>query len=265
MGGAERSKRQRQQDANKNKAAAAKAVAAARGANKDRRNIIIGVVGILVVAAIVIVAVTLKSKEVDKNKLEAIGVAKAASEYQATVGDDGVITAGKPDAKVKVDVWEDFICPACGEFEKRDNAQIDKALAEGKLQVRYHIVNMLDRSSVPAGYSTLAGNATLAAAKAGKFADYHSSLFNSQPREGSEGYTADQLINLGQRIGITGDQFANDVRNSTYTSKVTANYDAVKEQPWYKGTPTVRSGDTSIDVLKDGQWLDKLLNGAANS
>lgn len=258
MGGAQRNQRQRQQNQSK-KAAGAKAVAAARGAGKDRRNMIIGICAVLVVAIVVIVGVTLKSREVDQSKLESIGAVHASSEYTTKVADDGTIVAGKDDAKVKIDIYEDFICPVCGTFEGRDKDKINKAIADGKLQVSYRIVNMLDPNSSPAGYSSLAGNATIAAAKAGKFDDYHASLFASQPAEGKAGWTNDQLANLGLRLGITDPQFANDVKNGTYTPKVQAQYDKVKTQPWYKGTPTVRNGDTSVDVLGDTQWLDKLL------
>jgi protein-disulfide isomerase len=258
VGGAQRN--QRQQSQHRNKAAGAKAVAAARGAGNDRRNLIIGICVVLVVAIVVIVGVTLKSREADQNKLEAIGAQHASSEYTTTVSDDGTIVAGKIDAKVKIDVYEDFICPVCGTFEGRDKDKINKAIVDGKLQVNYRIVNMLDPNSNPAGYSSLAGNATIAAAKAGKFDDYHASLFASQPGEGKAGWTNDQLANLGLRLGITDPQFANDVKNGTYTPKVQAQYDKVKTQSWYKGTPTVRNGDTSIDVLGDTQWLDKLLN-----
>ncbi|MBV8931154.1 MAG: thioredoxin domain-containing protein [Kutzneria sp.] len=249
-------RKQRQQG--KNKGSGSNAVAAARGASNDRRNLLIGVGAVLLVAIVVIVGITIKSNQIDQDKLAAIGAEHASSEYTAVLQDDSTVLAGNNNAKIKLDIYEDFICPVCGQFEQGDGAQVEKAIADGSIQVRYHMLNMLQ----PDGYSLRAANAAAAAAKAGKFADFHNSLYKHEPDENTTGYTNDQLINLGQRLGITGDQFTNEVKSGTYNSKVQADLDEAKKQRWFGGTPTVRSGDTTYDVLKDPQWLDKLLNGA---
>ncbi|MDT8913719.1 thioredoxin domain-containing protein [Amycolatopsis sp. PS_44_ISF1] len=232
---------------------------AAANPGRRRRTLVIGI-GVVLVAAAAIVVLTLKNSRADQHQVDAIAVQRAGGHYSATVSADGTIVAGPDEATTKLDVYEDFLCPVCGRFEKQYGAQIDTAITVGALQVRYHIVNMLDANSAPAGYSTRAANAAIAAAEAGMFADYRTSLFGSQPVEGKSGWTDDQLIDLGRRLGIRGDRFARDVTTGAYRNLTTAQFDRVKTLDWYKGTPTVRNGDTTIDVLGDPQWLDKQLH-----
>lgn len=248
----------------RNKANAARAVAAARGARNDRRNIVIGTAVVIVVAIAVIVGVVLNSRSSTPppaSGADAIGVTKAASEYTTTVGDDGTVIAGKDTAKATIDVYEDFTCPYCGDLEKQSAAQIAKAVADGKLRVRYHLLNILDRNTNPPGYSLLAANAAIAAAKQGQFADFHASLYAQQPKEGGAGYTKEQLISLGKRLGITAAQFTTDVNSGAYNNLVTQQVTTASGPPVnLQGTPTVLNGSTDLKALQDPQWLDKLLN-----
>lgn len=252
------------QQQNQRKANAAKAVAAARGARNDRRNIAIGVVAVIVVAVAVIAGVILTTQQSAPpvaTGADAIKITKSGSEYPATVGDDGTVIAGKDTAKVKVDLYEDFTCPYCRELETASGAQMAKAVADGQLQVRYHLLNILDGNTNPPGYSLLAANAAIAAAKQGKFADYHASLYAQQPKEGGAGYTSEQLISLGKRLGITAAQFSDDVTKGSYNDLVKKQVTTASAPPVnLQGTPTVRQGSTDIPALQDPQWLDKLLN-----
>ncbi|HEY0495886.1 MAG TPA: thioredoxin domain-containing protein [Kutzneria sp.] len=257
MGAAQNNKR------DKNKANAARAVAAARGARNDRRNIIIGTAAVVVVAIAVIVGVVLNTRQSapPANGADAIGVTRAASAYTATVGDDGTVIAGPDSAKATIDVYEDFTCPYCGDLEKQSAAQIAKAVADGKLRVRYHLLDILDNNTNPPGYSLLAANAAIAAAKQGKFADFHASLYAQQPKEGGAGYTNEQLISLGKRLGITAAQFTTDVNNGAYNNLVKQQVTTASAPPVnLQGTPTVLNGSTDLKALQDPQWLDKLLN-----
>ncbi|MFI9387514.1 DsbA family protein [Kutzneria sp. NPDC052558] len=248
----------------RNKANAARAVAAARGARNDRRNIAIGVVAVIVVAVAVIAAViitTQQSAPPAASGTDGIKITNSSSQYTTTVGDDGTVIGGPDTAKVKIDVYEDFTCPYCGELETASGAQMAKAMADGQLQVKYHLLNILDANTKPAGYSTLAANAAIAAAKQGKFADFHASLYAAQPKEGGPGYTNDQLISLGKRLGITAPQFADDVNKGAYNNLVTQQVTTASAPPVnLQGTPTVMQGTTAIQALQDPQWLDKLLN-----
>ena len=272
MGAAQNNKRNQHNKANagqnpkrdRDKANAARAVAAARGARNDRRNIAIGVVAVIVVAVAVIAAVVLTSQQSTPpvaTGADAIKITNASSAYTATVAADGTVIAGKDSAKVKIDVYEDFTCPYCGELETASGAQMAKAMADGQLQVKYHLLNILDPNTKPAGYSLLAANAAIAAAKQGKFADFHASLYAQQPKEGGPGYTNAQFLSLGKRLGITAPQFTDDVNKGAYNDLVKKQVTTASAPPVnLQGTPTVLQGTTDLQALQDPQWLDKLLN-----
>src|SRR3954451_17920104 len=99
------------------------------------------------------------------------------------------VPAGPSSAPVTVAVYEDFMCPFCGDFEAASRSALQKAVDAGKVQVRYHVLNFLDGRSTT-DYSTRAANAYAAVlddsgpAAAKRF---HDLLFENQPEEGSAG------------------------------------------------------------------------------
>ena len=138
---------------------------------------------------------------------------------------------------VVVDLYEDFMCPVCDQFETQTGATIKQLLSEKKITVRYHPVSILDRASNGTQYSTRAAGAAAAAAVAGKFVEYHDVLYANQPAEGSDGLTDARLIELDRSVGL-GDAFATAVDDRTYdawVTKVTETFSA----RGYTGTPTI--------------------------
>jgi protein-disulfide isomerase len=138
---------------------------------------------------------------------------------------------------VVVDIYEDFMCPICHEFENQTGPTIKQLVTAKKTTVRYHPVAILDRSSNGTQYSTRAAGAAAAAAEGGKFTEYHDVLFANQPEENSDGLTNAKLIELGKSVGL-GDAFATAVTDKTYDAwagKVTDTFSA----RGYNGTPTI--------------------------
>lgn len=178
-----------------------------------------------------------------------------------------VVVSGSDTAPVTIDVYADFLCPVCGQFEHQYGAQIEQKVAQGQLRVRTHMLPMLSKQSDPPGYSLDSANAALLAADAGKFPAYHDSLFAHQPEEGKRGYSKDQLIQLGRDLGITDPAFAEGVRNGTYDQQLNAELERVVNDPALHqdfgngqkgfGTPTVVANG-SIVTLDQG-WLDRVI------
>ncbi|MDQ3404436.1 MAG: thioredoxin domain-containing protein [Actinomycetota bacterium] len=263
MGGAERSARKKRQN---QVAAGAKTVASARGGG-DRKKVIIAVVAAVLIAGAVIGGVIYTNNQKNATEAQTIGVAPAG--ISAPVKRvDGVVEVGEDTAKVTLDVYEDFLCPACATFEGEHAAEIEKKIDEGTLKVRYHMVNMLNEKSDPAGYSTDAANAALLAADDGKFLRFHKSLFISQPEEGARGWSKDQLIGLGTAIGITNPAFADGIRSGKYDAMVTAGFENARNAEHLQqeygngqkgfGTPTLAANDKVIDT-ESPTWLDDLV------
>jgi protein-disulfide isomerase len=139
---------------------------------------------------------------------------------------------------VVVDLYEDFMCPICHEFENQTGATIKQLVSAKKITVRYHPVSILDRASNGTQYSTRAGGAAAAAAVGGKFIEYHDVLYANQPEENSDGLTNAKLIDLGKSVGLTSTAFADAINNKTYDAwagKCTDTFSA----RGYTGTPTI--------------------------
>ncbi|HEY8371194.1 MAG TPA: thioredoxin domain-containing protein [Pseudonocardiaceae bacterium] len=263
MGGAERNERKRRQQA----VQAVRAAAAAQNGG-DKRSVIIGIAVVAVMAVVVIGGVLLvrNNKSNDAVRSTAIPVTQAHARYDTRLEPDGTVVAGDPASGVTVDIYEDFLCPACGAFEQRDGAEIEQAVADGRIQVRYHVVNLLDELSDPPGYSLDAANAALCAAEAGYFPDFHASLFARQPQEGGPGYTEDQLVELGRALGA-GEDFATCVRQGRYDEQVKQQYETASQNPALQrerqgrkvfGTPTVVVDGQMVDLSQPG-WLEAAL------
>ncbi|GGP45042.1 DsbA family protein [Saccharothrix coeruleofusca] len=250
MGGAERNARKKKQQQR-----AAKAVTGARAAGGDRTKIIAGVVVVAVLALAVVGGVIWTGASKDEPKLTPQQAQSISAPVQR---EEGVVVVGKDDAKVTIDIYEDFICPGCGSFEEAYHGQIKERIEAGTLKARYHMLPMLNRMSEPQGYSGLSANAALCAADQGKFWEYHSSLFAAQPEEGGPGYTKEELVKLGTDLGITSEEFKTCVDTGKHDALATAELDKAKQTSFFEGTPTVTVGDQPVDVSNRG-WLDDLL------
>ncbi|MFJ6675924.1 DsbA family protein [Actinosynnema sp. NPDC091369] len=251
MGGAERNARKKKQQQR-----AGKAVAAARGTSSDRTKVVIGVVVVVVLAVAVIGGVIWSSRSDSDDSLANPPAVSGISAPIAREG--GAVVVGETSAKVTLDLYEDFLCPACGSFKKAYGEQIKQEIEAGNLRVRYHALPFLIRLSDPEGYSRDAANAALCAADAGKFWEYHETLFARQPEEGGPGHTKEELVKLGTDLGITGDAFKQCVDSGAHEKDAQAELDAVKATGKFKGTPTVMR-DGEIVSWDDRDWLTNLL------
>jgi protein-disulfide isomerase len=154
----------------------------------------------------------------------------------------GAVDAGTAFARgsgpVTVDLYEDFMCPICRQFESQSGSTITQLVDQHKVTVRYHPIAILDGSSSGTQYSTRAAAASAAAAVGGKFVEYHDVLYANQPAEGSTGLTDARLIELGRSVGLTGQAFPDAVTHKTYWAWVTKSTDTAAARG-YTSTPTV--------------------------
>ncbi len=264
MGGAERNARKRKQQQT-----AARSVSQARGtaAGGGNKKVIAISVAVVVLAALVIGGVvwTTSSKDSTEGKVIQAGATTSAPGV-VEKRDGAVVTVGKPEATKTIDIYADFLCPICKQFEEAFKGQIQEQVNNGNLQVRYHMLPMLNQKSDPPGYSLESANASLAAADAGKFVTFHDALFKDQPEEGARGFDKGQLIKLGQDVGITDPAFAAAINSGAHDQEINAAYEKISNDPALEqdfgdgqkgfGTPTVTSNGQIVKV-EEG-WLQKV-------
>jgi protein-disulfide isomerase len=210
--------------------AAAKRVVEQQRAAERRRMVTIwtsvAVVAVLAIAGLIGWGVLAGQEQTDAGRLTTPPV--AVDEGTAFASGDGPVT---------VDVYEDFMCPICNEFEQQTGPTIKQMVTDKKITVRYHPVSILDRASNGTEYSTRAAGATAAAAVDGKFLEFHDALFANQPAEGTDGLSDDRLVELGRSVGL-GDPFAAAVQAGTYDAwagKVTETF----ASRGFTSTPTI--------------------------
>lgn len=156
------------------------------------------------------------------------------------------ITVGKKDAPVKLTVYEDFRCPACGQFEKEFRGTIRALEKQGKLRAEYHLVTIIDDNMGGTG-SHKAANAAACAKDEGKFRQYHDVLFRNQPGEQDDAFaSAKTLLRLAGKVdGLDGPRFRECVTEGTHkgwVKKAAADF----QKSGHQSTPTVLLDGESI-------------------
>lgn len=115
------------------------------------------------------------------------------------------VPAGKASAPVTVTVYEDFMCPFCGDFETASRAAFAEDIATGKVRFEYHVLSFLDDAS-STDYSTRSANAlgvVLDSSGPSAAKEFHDLLFESQPEEGGAGLSDDRLVDLAAQAGAS--------------------------------------------------------------
>ena len=111
---------------------------------------------------------------------------------------DGIVIGSGP---ATVDLYIDFLCPFCRQFEEASGAALQTIAAAGMGSLVYHPLGFLDRLSTTR-YSSRAAAASGCASAEGKFVEYKDALFLNQPEEGGPGLSDEQLAQLGLALGL---------------------------------------------------------------
>jgi protein-disulfide isomerase len=218
---------------------------------KSQTPTIIAVVVLVVLVAVIGVAVYSANQTKTAAQPANQPITPVNATYQTHV-DGSVIVAGH--GPTQLDVYEDAQCPACKQFESLDGQKITDGLNAGKLTVRYHMVNLLDQSSNPPGYSTLGGNAIMCAAQNGAFATLHKTLYDRQPEENGSGYTVDDLVTMGKNSGA-GPGYEACVRGNTYGAAVAQNFQQASTNPALQQQSGGQSGFGTPTIVLNGKTV----------
>ena len=127
---------------------------------------------------------------------------------------DGGVLVGSDDARRRLVVFEDPQCPYCREFENESGDMLRREIAADAVAVEYRIRSFLGDESVRAA------NALAVAAGAGRFDELRREVFANQPPEHSGGFTAEDLLDLGSRVGLTGTDYVAGVQEGRYETWV---------------------------------------------
>ncbi len=205
------------------------------------RRLLITLSGLVVVALAVVITVYFVNKK-DPN-------AYTGALAPATRQSDGAILAAKPGAKApKLELFEDFQCPICHEFEKASSSTIKRLAAEGKVNVFYYPFWLFKQQTEPVrGNSQRAANAALCAPP-DKWIQYHDVIYKNQPAEGSNGFSNKDLIGWAKNLGFDTPQFEQCVKGNQKQSQLDAMTNYAEQTRKVTGTPTVFLNGQSVDL-----------------
>ena len=169
-----------------------------RAADRKRNLAVqIGLTAIVVIFAVALVLYIVMNKE-DK---PASGEAKSIRVTSAEL----IKKDGTDEPKAVLSMHEDFLCPACGNFEKQFGPTVNKLIDSGAVAADYYMVSILDRQGD--GYSTRASNAAYCVAEESTdaFRRFHAALYAQQPEEGVGPFPDNaRLIEVARQAGVTG-------------------------------------------------------------
>lgn len=132
---------------------------------------------------------------------------------------------GDPNAKVKIEVYEDFQCPACKEFTNSVEKQLLQSPYISGGQVYYEFIHypFIDSGSITKE-SHQAANASMCALEQGRFWDYHDILFANQGAENSGAFTDKRLQTFAQSLGLDVTAFNKCFNANKYSAEIESNF-----------------------------------------
>ena len=189
-------------------------------------------IGLIVVgAALLVFAVVLTQKKSVENIIAVT---------PASLPNANGLTLGDPNAKVAIDTFEDFQCPACKNFsESIETAIIQNLVETGKAKYTFHNYPFIDgRSTDSGGESDQAANASMCANEQGRFWDMKTIMYTNWNGENQGGLSNARLEAMAESIGLDMTAFNNCFDANKYQNDIQADLD-LGDQMGVSGTPSV--------------------------
>jgi len=212
------------------------------------RNLVLGMVALVMIVG---VAISFGTNRSNTNAVIPASVEKSEG-Y-------GIVFNKELSGVPKIDIWEDFQCPVCRNFEAINAKQIKDWIDAKKVTVVFHPLSFIGAESA------YMANAAACAADEGKFLQYHEALYvNMASAENSGKWNPQSLVALGNQLGISGAKFEGCVNNGIYQDWVN-NVAADGSAKNVNATPTVFINGKEIERINanyfDAKTLEKLVFG----
>lgn len=256
------------------RAAAAQARAAAESdlRARDRKIRLIGG-GVVVIIMAALLAIPLLQGRADGPTTDtsaALPMGVTADTYGVKIG--SAWTAANAESIPKLQIWEDFQCPACKSMEEVTGSLIEQLANEGKIRLEYRPTIFLDENLK--ALNTAAGNpnsslyASMAfgcAVDAGKGLEFHRSIFQAQPLNEGTGFSISDLTAIAAIAGVSDSAaFTDCLSTKKYEGWVNNSYDAFSKEG-VSSTPTgfLNGVELTPEVLRDPTALQAAVEEAA--
>jgi len=215
--------------------------------------LIIGSIAIIAIVALVIVNSQRPAGPGPLNMLSdgiKIGQGLKATPTAALVADADPVpnTVDEESDVIDIQLYVDYLCPFCNEFEKTNGDQIEAWLERGAATVEIHPISILNANSMGTQYSTRSANAAACVANYApdSYWAVNTALFANQPEDRTAGLTDKELVAIVTDAGAApADDITNCIEDQTFKSWVQAatlralDGTVPGSEAVVKGTPTV--------------------------
>jgi protein-disulfide isomerase len=204
--------------------------------------------GVVIVAVVVLAIVAAVGVDVwrKNSKVEVTSNGQPEPAVITGPGTNGKgVTVGKVGAKAHIDLYLDFRCPHCAEFEDATGPTLDKLVEDGTATLTYWPLMFVSPQDSPR-----LANAFAAAAANGKALTYADEIY----ADFNKSWTSDQLLQLGNQLGIDDAKFKTALNDDSYKGWLESIGQAANDRK-VEGTPTVFVNDkmlTADQLTADG-------------
>ncbi|HKP44308.1 DsbA family protein [Mycobacterium sp.] len=148
-----------------------------------------------------------------------------------------VTKEGSSDPKVVLSMYEDFLCPHCGQFEQQFGPTVRKLIDTGAVAADYYMVAILDRPQNQ-NYSSRAGGAAYCVADENidAFQRFHAKLYQEQPSETATSFPDNEQLITSARLSGAGGSVPDCINKGRYTAMV----QGMAKATGIQATPTIR-------------------------
>ena len=217
-------------------------------AERRRRNLMIG--GVVVALLVIVGGGYFLSRSLDTTG--DVDAPAAGSKYGVTIG--------PKDAPHDVVVYEDFLCPFCGEFESESHEKLAQLAEDGKVQVEYRPFNLL---STAGDYSARsAGAFSIVLDKSGPEVakKFHDILYANQPDESGPFPSDDDLVKWAVEAGASESDVKDAIENQDGAKWVSGATQAALDAK-VRSTPTILlDGKVYTDGGSPAELADNLVD-----
>ncbi|GAA4102181.1 MULTISPECIES: DsbA family protein [Actinomadura] len=234
-------------------------------ARQRQRRLLAVVLGAVVAVAAVVAAIVIIVDQQGRRDQKA--VAYTGPQAPVTREADGSIVMAKQGVtKPVLEIFEDFQCPACKQFEESTGKTVKQLAAEGKVKVVYRPFHLFGQQRDPIRSNSLRSAAAALCVPAAQWLSYHDALFKFQPVEGRDGFATDDLVAWGKDVGVTDPNFDKCVTDQQKKSQVDEMTKYALDDRKVTGTPTVfLDGRKLENEIGSGETLRQAIESAAQS
>ena len=164
---------------------------------------------------------------------------------------------GKADAPVVMVIYSDFACPYCTQLAQKVEPELADLVDQGTLRIEWRDLAQISPTS------PLAAQAGRAAAKQGRFWEFHDAVYAAADPQGHPEYTEDSLVTFAQKAGVANiEQFRTDMTSAETVAAVTEATNHA-HSIGITGTPFMIVGETFISGYKDADYMKAVINSQA--